>query len=279
MPQRVWTLLVIIVLLLQGRLSAASPLSAKSAPSHAACPPVPDLSAGVVAAFAFDIQSPEILHFTSGLASLAAPDQKRVFDAAMKAAGTPQERDAETLVAATCPTLDGIYGNVRAMAVIVNRWQLPELDDKQFDELSAVVEIAVEALAAGDTLSPDVRRQALLPFAGTVASEEPAVPAATQGCAEPNRDARAVNIAEATYPPTPAAAATHGQVVVKLTLTETGDVRSAALYRQTVGEGIGADELIESAILAAGTSTYTPEVINCRPNAGKFLFKVDFGRK
>jgi hypothetical protein len=277
MRHRVRALVVIFVLVAQICLAVAAPLPAAADSSPAPCPSVPD-PAGVEAAFAFDIQSPEILRFTSGLASLAAPDQKRAFDAAMKAVGTPQEREAETAVAATCPTLDGIYGKVRAMAVIVNRWQLPELDDKQFDELSDVVETAVEALAAGDALAPDVRGQALLPFADTLAPADQAVPPSTQRCAQPNQNARPVNLAEPTYPAISAALGTHGQVAVKVTLTETGDVRSAALYSQTVGDGTGAGELIESAILAAGTSTYAPEVINCRPIAGGYLFKVDFGR-
>jgi hypothetical protein len=271
-------LLVIMFLLLPGRVSAASPLSEKPGASPAACPSASEVSPSVEAAFAFEIQSAEIIHFASGLASLAAPDQKRAFDAAMKAAGTPQERAAKTALAATCPTLDDIYGKVRAMAVVVNRWQLPELDDTQFDDLSAVVDTAVGALAAGTALSPDVRRQALLPFADIVAPAHAGVPAATQGCAEPNQDARPVNLADATYPDMPGAAATHGQVAVKVTITETGDVRSASLYSQTVGQGVGADELIEAAILAAGTSTYAPEIVDCRPVVRDYLFKVDFGR-
>jgi hypothetical protein len=259
-----------------------APLPAKADPSPAACPSVPDLPADVVAAFAFDIQSPEILHFTSGLAALATSDQKRVFDAAMKAAGTPQERDAETAVAATCPTLDGIYGKVRAMAIVVNVWEfegLAEIDDKQFDELSAVFDTAVGALAAGDALSPDARRQALLPFAGTpVTSEIPAVPASAGGCAQPNSDAHTIKVVEAKYTPLAAVAATQGTVDVKVTLTETGDVRSAKVYRQTVGDRPGAADLIRASILAAGTSTYAPEVINCRPISGKYLFKIRYRR-
>jgi len=271
-------LAVILFLSAQACLSVSVPLPARADPSPAACPSVPDLPATVEAAFAVDIKSREILHFTSELAALAAPDQKSVFDAATKVAGTSQERDTETAVAATCPTLDGIYGNVRAMAVIVSRWQLRELDAKRFAELSEVVETAVEALAAGDALSPDVRRQALLPFADTLPPTVPAVPASAEGCAQPHRDARPVTLVQAKYPALAASAGTQGMVEVKVSLTDTGDVRSAVLYHETLGDRLGGPELIRASVLAAGTSTYAPEVSDCRPKAGTYLFRVDFRR-
>jgi hypothetical protein len=265
-------------LVAQGCLSMSAPLPAEADPSPAACPSVADSPATVEAAFAVDIRSREILHFTSALASLAVADQKRVFDSAMKVTGTPQEQVAETAVAATCPTLDAIYGKVRAMAVIVNRWQLRELDVKRFGELSDVVETAVDALAAGDALSPDARRQALLPFADTLPPGVPAAPALADGCAQPHRDARPVTLVQAKYPGLAASAGTQGMVEVKVSLTNTGDVRSAVLYHETLGDRLGAPELIRASILAAGTSTYAPEVSDCRPKAGTYLFRVDYRR-
>jgi len=278
MSHRPPLLAIFLSLVAQVSLSVTGSLPAAAEPSPAACPSVPDLPASVEAAYAVSIKSREILHFTSALAALAVPDQKRVFDAAMKATGTAQEQGAETAVAATCPTLDGIYGKVRAMAVIVNRWQIRELDVKRFAEFSDVVDTAVEALAAGDALSPDALTQALLPFADALPSTDPAVPALAEGCAQPHRDARPVTLVQAKYPALAASAGTQGIVEVKVSLTNTGDVRSAVLYHETLGDRLGSAELIRASILAAGTSTYAPELSDCRPVAGKYLFRVDYRR-
>jgi len=257
--------------------SAQTPVGAD--PSPLACPSVPDLPAGIEAAFAFNIPSREILHFISGLAALPAADQKGAFEAAVAAAATSQERDARAAIAGTCPTLDEIYGQVRAKFIVVNRWQLAELSDaKRFAAFSDVVDTAVAALAAGDALSPDLRRAALLPFGAFASPEPPAVPEIAAGCAQPDARAHVIVAVTPRYPPLAAAAATSGSVVVKISLTDTGDVRSATLWRETVGDKVGAADIIRAAILAAAASTYAPEVTKCKPIAGLYLFRVDYKR-
>ena len=257
--------------------SACRPALADSAP--AACPSVPDLPADLEAAFAFDIRSPQVIHFTSALAALPPTEQKRVVAAALGAAETAPERDAEAAVAATCPTLDGFYGDIRAMFTIANRWQVPVLaDPKRFGDISRVVDTAVEALAAGDGIPAAARRQALLPFGDGVRDEPPAVPAQAAGCAEPDVPANVIEAVQAHDPPLADVAATRGTVVVKVSLTETGDVRTATLYRETLGDRTGAGDLIRASILAAATSTYAPQISKCRPVAGAYLFRIDYTR-
>ncbi len=270
-------LALIVFLLAQGGFAAAAPLPAVAVPSPAACPAVPEPSVALEDAFAFDLRSPEILHFISGLAALPAAEREGVFEAAVAAAATSQERDAEALIAGICPTLDAIYGQARAKFIVVNQWRLAgPSDGKRSADFAGVIDAAVLALAAGDALSPDVRRAALLPFGDAVPAEPPPVPAAAGGCGLPDSRAHVIVAVTPRYPPLAASAATTGSVTVKIALTDTGDVRSAKLYRETVGDRPGAAEIIRASILAAAASSYAPEVTKCRPIAGRYLFRVDY---
>ncbi len=70
----------------------------------------------------------------------------------------------------------------------------------------------------------------------------------------------------AEYPALAVVAATQGTVQVKVSLTDAGDVRSVELYHDTLGDHPGSVELIRA----------SPEVSNCRPIAGTYLFQIDY---
>lgn len=141
-------------------VAAAAPVhNAKGPPPDPCTSTVPDLPNDLQAAFAYDLESPSILHFVKALADIPQRDQQRVFDAAADAASSPAERDVEKAVAALCPNLDEMYGASRAFFLIASRWKLGELaDEKRSGEFSTVVTTAMWSLSLGDRLPLEQRR-------------------------------------------------------------------------------------------------------------------------
>jgi TonB family protein len=128
---------------------------------------------------------------------------------------------------------------------------------------------------------------------GTLASAPPAAPAAASGaapgpgpseatvapvertappaCAEPNVEAKATRLAEPWYPESARELGTAGEADVLVSLSASGAVTSATIYRSS-----GSAALDASAIMAARQSTYAPEVANCVPAAGSYTFHASF---
>lgn len=108
-----------------------------------------------------------------------------------------------------------------------------------------------------------------------IGSASPAAPAATPtetphpACSQPNVQAKAVN---PITPPVPDdAAGQTGTAQVQVTLSASGSVEAASIYRST-----GSLILDRAAVKAARTSEYTPELRDCVPVRGIYLFTVDF---
>jgi TonB family protein len=58
---------------------------------------------------------------------------------------------------------------------------------------------------------------------------------------------------------------------VRVDLTQTGAVRAVSIARST-----GDPALDAAALEAARRSTYAPEVTDCAPQPGSYLFRVEF---
>jgi protein TonB len=101
----------------------------------------------------------------------------------------------------------------------------------------------------------------------------PATPAATPkpACAQPHVDATVTRPVEPDYPDMARQQGATGTVQVKVTLTAGGGVSSASVYRTS-----GNQSLDNAAVAAAQQSSYSPEIDNCQPVAGSYLFRADF---
>jgi protein TonB len=122
---------------------------------------------------------------------------------------------------------------------------------------------------------------------GTAASAPPAAPSAAPAtaapppptptptprpaCAVPNLEARMVRQEEPDYPESAKMNGVVGSVDVRVTLSPSGAVLHAAVYKSS-----GNAALDNSAVLAAQASTYAPEVAECKPVGGNYLFHADF---
>jgi outer membrane biosynthesis protein TonB len=164
------------------------------------------------------------------------------------------------------------------VAVISHYWNTPELEnEKSADDLTAELQTAVSALAHPDALTPEQRTAAAAPFEALESAAPPPQPSATgsAGCANQYSPAQPVAIAPLTYPVTALTTRSAGTILVKVTLSETGGVRSATLFKQT-GDGAGSDALVDAAIISAAATTYRPDLERCVPSGGSYLFKADF---
>jgi TonB family protein len=104
-------------------------------------------------------------------------------------------------------------------------------------------------------------------------SGPPAAPFETAGpaCSDPSAEAKTL---VAIAPDAASADVTAGANVtamIKVDLDESGRVLGVSVYAST-----GSFELDRAALSAARESTYAPEMRDCRPVAGSYLFKVEF---
>jgi protein TonB len=117
---------------------------------------------------------------------------------------------------------------------------------------------------------------------GTVASAPPAPtsgpatapPAPTPTpphCALPHKDATTTRPVEPDYPDLARQQGAVGTVQVKVSLSPTGSVVSTSVYKSS-----GNALLDKAALSAARASSYAPEVEDCAPVAGTYLFRADF---
>ena len=280
---RLYYAFVVVLVVTSGSLSAAFaqpvPVAASASPDPCASA-VPLLPNDLPTAFAYDLDSRPILHFITSLAAVPPKERRSVFDSAVAAEPTTPERDVAAAESAVCPTLDEIYGAARASYLVVNGWQLGEFDDaKRFDEFSSIVATAITALAMGDRLSPAQRQIALSPFAGMLEETVPSPVPSTSVCAQPPSLARTRRVVEPTYPPMAVSGAIGGLVSMKVSITDTGDVRYVRVVSDTLNRGYGGDDIIRASLYAAAATTYWPGTKDCKPVSGLYLFRADFHRK
>jgi len=273
-----------------GIASAMLPVSAPADPSPSPTPSVSSSPAcdalnapgDLVSAYAYDLTTPSILDLLLALADAPDRDHRRVYDAAVRADPTPEERRAAANLSPACPRLDVAYGTSRGDAIVVNAWHLgTHLDDTGFAAFSDALQTALNALVLADTVSPEDRTAALAPFASLLSNSAAAPmpsPSASGPCVDTS--ARTLHRVAPTYPALAIAESLTGTVSVKVTLNERGEVRSATLYKKTVaGEGAAQDALVRAAIFSAATSTYVPAYRTCAGVGGSYLFVASFTRR
>jgi protein TonB len=97
-------------------------------------------------------------------------------------------------------------------------------------------------------------------------------PTLKPSCATPNADAGiSGSPADAEYPDIARQQGAVGTTQVRVSLDATGSVLSVGVYKSS-----GNQALDNAAMVAAKSTRYTPEVVNCVKTAGTYSFKVDF---
>jgi protein TonB len=94
---------------------------------------------------------------------------------------------------------------------------------------------------------------------------------AAPACARPHVDALATVKVEPDYPEMARQQGAVGTTTVKVSLSQTGAVTGASVYRSS-----GNAQLDMAAVRAARSSSYRPEIDNCEPVGGDYLFVATF---
>lgn len=90
-------------------------------------------------------------------------------------------------------------------------------------------------------------------------------------CAQPHLDATTTNPVVPDTPETAREQGATGTVQVKVSLSATGSVLSATVYKSS-----GSPLLDEAALQAAQQSAYAPEIDDCIKVSGAYIFRADF---
>jgi TonB family protein len=111
------------------------------------------------------------------------------------------------------------------------------------------------------------------PFASAVtpAAAQALNPAASASCSTPDVPASTTYAALAETPAIATQYQLTGTTLVKVELEPNGSIRDASVAKSS-----GAPILDMAAVAAAKASTFSPEIRDCAPVAGSYLFQVDF---
>jgi TonB family protein len=93
-----------------------------------------------------------------------------------------------------------------------------------------------------------------------------------RACPNENGDAAISGAAvQPDYPAEAREAGATGVTQVKVTLNSRGAVTDAWVYKSA-----GNPDLDKAAILAATATKYTPEIVNCHPISGSYIYRAEF---
>jgi len=90
-------------------------------------------------------------------------------------------------------------------------------------------------------------------------------------CTTPHMDAMLTRTVQPKYPESAREQGATGTVQVKVSLNPSGGVISTSIYKSS-----GNAELDQAALVAARESTYSPEIEDCQPVGGTYLFRANF---
>ena len=148
---------------------------------------------------------------------------------------------------ATCP-------NATRIARLADASGVYNLAQGSDDDIAFEKTVAIEALLPDKTIAVTTR--------GTAAPFD---------CKVAHRYVSSVQPVQPEYPLRARESGQVGTVQIKVSLSATGAVRSTSVYRSS-----GYEDLDQAALAAAKASTYAPEVVNCFPVDGSYLFRADF---
>lgn len=133
-------------------------------------------------------------------------------------------------------------------------------------------------VSGGQAVNASSKGAVAPPAAGPVQTAAPVTPAPAPptappvaACAVPNRDPQPINKAPADYPDMARQQGASGEADVKVTLDPSGHVIAAVIAQSTH------NPLLDSAAIAAAKqSSFSPQITNCKPVGGVYIFQVVF---
>lgn len=99
------------------------------------------------------------------------------------------------------------------------------------------------------------------------------LPASAQTCTQPNKPAGVAELPKLDFPPIRHSPA-HGTVVLRVDISAKGELVGHEFLETT-----GNPNLDMAALRGAHQVHYTPEILDCKPTAGSYLFVVVFPEK
>lgn len=109
------------------------------------------------------------------------------------------------------------------------------------------------------------------PAAAVAAAPTPAPTPTKPACANPNADATATQKVTPDMPEIARQMGAQGTAQIKVTLDTKGNVTNAAVYKSTNNSALD-----KAALQAAQQSKYAPEIRDCVPTGGSYLYVVTF---
>jgi TonB family protein len=154
------------------------------------------------------------------------------------------------IAAATCQPATRIVRFADASGVY--NFAEPSVEDIAFEKT-----VMIESRGPDKTVGVTARRNAA-PF----------------DCKVAHRNVSTVRAVPPDYPKRAQELGQVGTVQVKVSVSATGAVSAASIYRSS-----GSEDLDGAALASARASTYAPEVVNCFAVSGTYLFRADFARQ
>ena len=110
------------------------------------------------------------------------------------------------------------------------------------------------------------------PRAVSTSKPSPA-PRTSSACAAPHVDAAITQAVPPVYSASARQQGATGTVLVRVNLSSTGAVVGTSVYRSS-----GNDALDDAALQAAQASLYSPEINDCQPTGGSYIFRANFNK-
>jgi len=265
----------------------APPPSASPSPSPSVSPDACTHGDTIIAdeAFAREIDDARTLAFLTFAENIPKKDRAAV----NKRAGARLPKETTDTIAAAlgnaCDTTEVDYRATRLAYMLAKRWSDDEGDDDEEAGRNAIA-----ALFLGDRIPASVRDAALAVFGTSIAqldamalqAETPPTPSpsSTPGGSACNYDAKTLLAISPVYPYTSMRNGVSGVVQLSVALDVHGYVEAVTVFK-TEFHPAGADgaDIVTAAIDAAGSSNFAPQFVDCKPRAGKYLYRADFTRR
>jgi hypothetical protein len=233
-------------------------------------------------AFAHEITDPRTLAFLSFVQDIAPRERVAVRRRAAAPVAKTEIDELDRGLAADCSFEEVDYRTSRLVYMVARIWSGHEALDIQ-----DAVRHAIAALYLQDRISEQTRDATLAVFGTSVTQLDArvATSAAPPASTDPDPcarriDARAIEPTQPFYPLDARANGVSGVVSVEVDMDEHGYVRSATLFKEDVNPpGARGDDLATQTIISAATTHYAPEFVDCKPRAGRYLFRAEYSRR
>jgi len=237
-------------------------------------------------AFAHGITDPRTLAFMSFVKDLSARDRSAVRKRAAAPLAADQIDELDRALAADCSFDEVEYRTTRLVYMVARIWSASDAL-----AIQSAAHRAIASLLLHDRVSAATRTATLAVFGTSVdaldaqlASAATPPPPAPRSSPNPEPcariDARSMDPTPPVYPGLARVTNITGTITVEIAIDRHGYVKSATIYKKDLGPpGAAGDDLVRQTIISAGTTHYAPQFVDCKPRAGRYLFRADYNER